>query len=207
MSTIQSNNIIIMASLTKNVLLFFHHRRVVSPLSVVVLKERQQLLFSRVLAYYASSSLISHQRHDIINNHSRSLQQQEQHHQQQRAALSVISSQPPIKLTSEQRTALSSTLLSKKSRFPGGWSLDPTTTDGRDAITKTYNFIDFNQAWEFMSQIATVAEEMNHHPEWMNVYNRVEVTLTTHDVDGLSNYDVEMAQKMDEIEVQLLSKK
>jgi len=58
-----------------------------------------------------------------------------------------------------------------------------------------------------MSQIAIVAEEMNHHPEWFNVYNRVDVTLTTHDVDGLSNYDVAMAQKMDEIEKQLLSKK
>mmetsp|Transcript_27993 Transcript_27993/g.42116 ORF Transcript_27993/g.42116 Transcript_27993/m.42116 type:complete len:194 (+) Transcript_27993:292-873(+) len=114
-----------------------------------------------------------------------------------------VASQPPIKLTTEQRTALSNTLLSKKSRFPGGWS----PTKGRDAITKTFNFIDFNQAWEFMSQIAIVAEEMNHHPEWMNVYNRVEVTLTTHDVGGLSNYDVEMAQKMDEIEVQLLSGK
>mmetsp|Transcript_14652 Transcript_14652/g.24906 ORF Transcript_14652/g.24906 Transcript_14652/m.24906 type:complete len:190 (-) Transcript_14652:1505-2074(-) len=120
----------------------------------------------------------------------------------QQRSLSV-SSQPPIKLNTEQRTALSNTLLSKKSRFPGGWS----PTNGRDAITKTFNFIDFNQAWEFMSQIATIAEEMNHHPEWMNVYNRVEVTLTTHDVDGLSNYDVEMAQKMDEIEVQLLSGK
>mmetsp|Transcript_30102 Transcript_30102/g.51217 ORF Transcript_30102/g.51217 Transcript_30102/m.51217 type:complete len:188 (+) Transcript_30102:1288-1851(+) len=114
-----------------------------------------------------------------------------------------VASQPPIKLNTEQRTALSNTLLSKKSRFPGGWS----PTNDRDAITKTFNFIDFNQAWEFMSQIATIAEEMNHHPEWMNVYNRVEVTLTTHDVDGLSNYDVEMAQKMDEIEVQLLSGK
>mmetsp|Transcript_14653 Transcript_14653/g.24909 ORF Transcript_14653/g.24909 Transcript_14653/m.24909 type:complete len:189 (-) Transcript_14653:1505-2071(-) len=120
----------------------------------------------------------------------------------QQRSLSVAS-QPPIKLNTEQRTALSNTLLSKKSRFPGGWS----PTNGRDAITKTFNFIDFNQAWEFMSQIATIAEEMNHHPEWMNVYNRVEVTLTTHDVDGLSNYDVEMAQKMDEIEVQLLSGK
>ncbi|KAL7491439.1 hypothetical protein ACHAWT_001996 [Skeletonema menzelii] len=120
----------------------------------------------------------------------------------QQRTLSSVASQPPVKLTSEQRTSLSSTLLSKKTRFPAGWSIDHS---GRDAITKTFNFIDFNQAWEFMSQIAIVAEEMNHHPEWMNVYNRVEVTLTTHDVDGLSNYDIEMAQKMDEIEAQLLS--
>ena len=86
-------------------------------------------------------------------------------------------------------------------------SSSSSSSNNRDAITKTFNFIDFKQAWEFMSQIAIVAEQMNHHPEWMNVYNRVEVTLTTHDVDGLSNYDIEMAQKMDEIEVQLLSGK
>eukprot|EP00574_Skeletonema_japonicum_P007456 CAMPEP_0201714438 /NCGR_PEP_ID=MMETSP0593-20130828/926_1 /ASSEMBLY_ACC=CAM_ASM_000672 /TAXON_ID=267983 /ORGANISM="Skeletonema japonicum, Strain CCMP2506" /LENGTH=197 /DNA_ID=CAMNT_0048203721 /DNA_START=156 /DNA_END=746 /DNA_ORIENTATION=- len=123
------------------------------------------------------------------------LQQQQQRTQQQRTLSSVgASQQPPVKLTFEQRTALSSTILSKKSRFPGGWKIDPS---GRDAITKTFNFIDFKQAWDFMSQIAIVAEQMNHHPEWMNVYNRVEVTLTTHDVDGLSNYDIEMAQKMD----------
>eukprot|EP00804_Cyclotella_cryptica_P003500 CCRYP_002144-RA/>CCRYP_002144-RA protein AED:0.22 eAED:0.22 QI:0/-1/0/1/-1/0/1/0/57 len=56
-----------------------------------------------------------------------------------------------------------------------------------------------------MSKVAILAEEMNHHPEWFNVYNRVEVTLTTHDCDGLSNNDVEMATKMDEFEAQLLS--
>eukprot|EP00804_Cyclotella_cryptica_P027073 CCRYP_013613-RA/>CCRYP_013613-RA protein AED:0.25 eAED:0.24 QI:0/-1/0/1/-1/0/1/0/57 len=56
-----------------------------------------------------------------------------------------------------------------------------------------------------MSNVAILAEEMNHHPEWFNVYYRVEVTLTTHDCDGLSNNDVEMATKMDEFEVQLLS--
>lgn len=56
-----------------------------------------------------------------------------------------------------------------------------------------------------MSKVAVLAEEMNHHPEWFNVYNRVEVTLTTHDCDGLSNNDVEMATKMDEFESKLLS--
>jgi len=76
---------------------------------------------------------------------------------------STIISHPPVKLSYAQRAALSNTLLSQTRRFPGGgWSL----LDNRDAITKTYNFIDFNQAWEFMSQIAIVAEEMNHHPEW-----------------------------------------
>jgi 4a-hydroxytetrahydrobiopterin dehydratase len=56
-----------------------------------------------------------------------------------------------------------------------------------------------------MSKVAILAEQMNHHPEWFNVYNRVEVTLTTHDCDGLSNNDVKMATKMDEFESKLLS--
>ncbi|MEL6680414.1 MAG: 4a-hydroxytetrahydrobiopterin dehydratase [Pseudomonadota bacterium] len=67
----------------------------------------------------------------------------------------------------------------------------------RDAIAKTYTFGDFVEAWGFMTRAAIVAEGMNHHPEWFNVYNRVEVTLTTHDVDGLSDLDVTLAGKMD----------
>jgi len=63
---------------------------------------------------------------------------------------------------------------------------------------KTYEFADFKQAWSFMSKSAQLAEEMDHHPEWFNVYNRVEVTLTTHDCNGVSEKDVQMAQKMDE---------
>jgi len=66
-----------------------------------------------------------------------------------------------------------------------GWKL-LEGDDNRDAICKTYSFVDFNQAWEFMGKVAVVAEEMEHHPEWFNVYNRVEVTLTTHDCNGLS---------------------
>jgi len=139
-----------MASLTNNLF----PRVVSSPLSVAVLKKQQQQLSSLfpvarrggVVAYASETS--SSNQHDTRLSQQRKLSS---------------SSQPPFKLTSEQRTALSNTILSKKTRFPGGWSLDPT---GRDAITKTYNFIDFNQAWEFMSQIAIVAEEMNHHPEW-----------------------------------------
>ncbi len=69
--------------------------------------------------------------------------------------------------------------------------------DGRDAITRTFTFKDFNAAFGFMSRVALMAEKMDHHPEWFNVYNRVEVTLTTHDCEGLSERDVKLAQFMD----------
>ncbi len=74
-----------------------------------------------------------------------------------------------------------------------GWEM----VDGRDAITKTFTFKDFNAAWGFMSRAALVAEQMNHHPEWFNVYNRVEVTLSTHDAGGLTEKDIKLAKKMD----------
>ncbi|MES1201660.1 MAG: 4a-hydroxytetrahydrobiopterin dehydratase [Pseudomonadota bacterium] len=76
-----------------------------------------------------------------------------------------------------------------------GWG----AVSGRDAIAKSYKFADFNAAFGFMSRVALKAERMDHHPEWFNVYNRVEVTLATHDVDGVSERDVEMARFMDEI--------
>lgn len=69
---------------------------------------------------------------------------------------------------------------------------------GRDAITKTFVFSDFVQAWGFMSKVALVAESMNHHPEWFNVYNKVEVTLSTHDCGGLSSLDIKLAKQMDD---------
>ena len=68
---------------------------------------------------------------------------------------------------------------------------------GRDAIQKNFKFADFNQTWGFMTRVALLAEKDNHHPEWSNVYNRVEITLTTHDAGGLSQRDVKMATTMD----------
>jgi len=80
-----------------------------------------------------------------------------------------------------------------------GWSLSDGS-DGRETVSKTFQFADFVGSWGFMSQVAIVAEKADHHPEWFNVYNRVEVTLTTHDADNkLSMKDVRLAAKMDEI--------
>lgn len=76
-----------------------------------------------------------------------------------------------------------------------GW----TAIEGRDAIAKTYRFKDFSAAFGFMARCALKAEQMDHHPEWFNVYNRVEVVLTTHDANGVSEKDVALAQFMDQI--------
>lgn len=69
----------------------------------------------------------------------------------------------------------------------------------RDAIVRTFRFNDFNAAFGFMCRAALIAEKMDHHPEWSNVYNRVEVTLTTHDADGLTQLDIDLATAMDAI--------
>lgn len=66
-------------------------------------------------------------------------------------------------------------------------------------ISREFSFADFVQAFGFMAQVALVAEKLNHHPEWSNVYNRVAITLTTHDVQGLSTHDVDLAQQVDAI--------
>jgi len=66
--------------------------------------------------------------------------------------------------------------------------------EGRDAAQRKFKFKDFNAAWGFMSRVALEAEKQDHHPEWFNVYNRVEITLTTHDADGLSERDVALAK-------------
>lgn len=76
-----------------------------------------------------------------------------------------------------------------------GWS----EVEDRDAIRKVYHFGSFSEAWGFMSRVALIAEKMDHHPEWFNVYNRVEVILTTHDAGGLSERDVRLAHAIDEL--------
>lgn len=70
---------------------------------------------------------------------------------------------------------------------------------GRDAIHRAFRFKDFNEAWGFMARVALMAERMDHHPEWSNVYNRVEITLSTHDCGGLSERDVKLAKFIDGI--------
>ena len=79
--------------------------------------------------------------------------------------------------------------------FASGWQL----LEERDAISKTFKFRDFNEAFGWMAQVALAAEKHHHHPEWFNVYNRVDVTLTTHDAGGLSELDVALAHLMDGI--------
>ena len=75
------------------------------------------------------------------------------------------------------------------------WDYD----EGRDAIVRRVSFADFAEAWGFMTRVAILAEKADHHPEWSNVYNRVEILLTTHDAGGLSHRDVELAAAIDAI--------
>ena len=74
-----------------------------------------------------------------------------------------------------------------------GWEFD---RDG-DAMRKVFEFSDFSEAWGFMNRVALIAEKSDHHPEWFNVYKTVEVTLSTHDVGGLSALDAKLARKLD----------
>jgi len=76
-----------------------------------------------------------------------------------------------------------------------GWS----EVKGRDAISRKFTFKDFNEAFGFMVRAALVAEKLDHHPEWFNVYNKVEVTLATHDAGGVTERDITLAQAMDRL--------
>merc|ERR1711953_280267 len=89
----------------------------------------------------------------------------------------------PVKLNDVERKEKLQPLIEK------GWSM----VKDRDAIYKEFIFQDFNQAWGFMSRIALKADKMDHHPEWFNVYNKVQITLATHDCGGLSARDVTLA--------------
>ncbi|CAD7085051.1 unnamed protein product [Hermetia illucens] len=93
------------------------------------------------------------------------------------------------KLTEQERAEQLQPLLS------AGWSM----VEGRDAIYKEFLFKDFNQAFGFMTSVALLAEKMDHHPEWFNVYNKVQVTMSTHDVGGLSGKDIRVANFMEEL--------
>ena len=91
------------------------------------------------------------------------------------------------KLTADERKAALARL--------AGWA----DVAGRDAIAKTFTFKDFNAAFGFMTRVALVAEKMDHHPEWFNVYKTVQVTLATHDAGGVTERDVKLAEAMDKI--------
>lgn len=89
------------------------------------------------------------------------------------------------KLTPEQRAAALAEL--------SGW----TDADGRDAICKSFRFNDFTRAWGFMTRVALRANVLDHHPEWFNVYGRVDITLTTHDAGGVTEKDITLARYID----------
>ncbi|MGC1262140.1 4a-hydroxytetrahydrobiopterin dehydratase [Jannaschia helgolandensis] len=77
--------------------------------------------------------------------------------------------------------------------IPEGWS------GGADAITRQFKFEDFSQAWGFMTRVALLAEAANHHPDWRNVWNRVDIRLTTHDAGGLTQKDIDLARAIDKL--------
>jgi 4a-hydroxytetrahydrobiopterin dehydratase len=89
--------------------------------------------------------------------------------------------------------ALSSSDIESRMKSRPGWSLE------QDKLHRVFEFNNFVEAFGFMSQIAILAEKMDHHPEWSNVYSRVEIFLTTHDADGISELDFELAEHMDRL--------
>jgi 4a-hydroxytetrahydrobiopterin dehydratase len=76
-----------------------------------------------------------------------------------------------------------------------GWRV----AEGRDAIVKSFKFKDFNQAFAFMARVALMAEKMDHHPEWSNVYNKVDILLSSHDAGGLTERDIRLAKFIDQV--------
>lgn len=91
------------------------------------------------------------------------------------------------KLTDAERKTALATLAS--------WRM----VEGKDALFRAFKFKDFIEAWGFMNRVALLAQAQDHHPEWFNVYNKVEITLTTHDCQGLSARDVRLAQDIDKL--------
>ncbi len=91
----------------------------------------------------------------------------------------------PARLTSTERAAALASL--------PGWEL----VEGRDAIRRRFRFSDFGEAFAFMTRVALLAEKMDHHPEWSNVYDRVEIVLSTHDAGGLTALDIALARAID----------
>ena len=94
------------------------------------------------------------------------------------------------KLSEDERRVELDPLLKEKN-----WSLDDS---GRDAIKKQFTFKDFNEAFGFMTRVALKADRMDHHPEWFNVYNKVDITLSSHDVSGISERDINLAKFIDQ---------
>lgn len=92
-------------------------------------------------------------------------------------------------------TLLASAARADALRALDGWQ----DVDGRDALFKRFTFRNFNAAFGFMTRVAMVAETMNHHPEWFNVWNRVDITLTTHDAGGVTERDVALARAIDRL--------
>jgi 4a-hydroxytetrahydrobiopterin dehydratase len=134
-----------------------------------------------------TSGLRRQQQQQAVSSSSSSsfLHQQQQRQRQQQSFSSAAFPVPPLRLTDAERQLALTALPT--------WQVQAT----RDAIEKKYEFEDFNAAFGFMTRVALLAEQRGHHPEWFNVYNRVEVVLSTHDCQGLSRNDIEMATAMD----------
>ncbi|MDE2335272.1 MAG: 4a-hydroxytetrahydrobiopterin dehydratase [Rhodospirillales bacterium] len=83
----------------------------------------------------------------------------------------------------------------QRKQIPPAWEL----VEGRDAIARSFRFADFSTAFAFMTRVALLAEKLDHHPEWSNVYNRVDIVLSTHDARGLTERDLELALAIDRL--------